>query len=58
VSRHIKAARGADYAQPTGMSQLRRGRVQFVLSCLLFAAILLGLVIAALSLDPLAASVP
>ena len=40
------------------MSQLRRGRVQFVLSCLLFAAILLGLVIAALSLDPLAASVP
>ena len=40
------------------MSRLRRGRVQFVLACLLFGAILLGLVIAALSLDPLAASVP
>jgi hypothetical protein len=40
------------------MSSLRGGRVQWVLACALFGAILLGLVIAALVLDPLAASVP
>jgi hypothetical protein len=40
------------------MSSLRSGRLQWVLACALFGVILLALVIAALVLDPLAASVP
>ena len=40
------------------MSLLRSGRVQWLLACGLFAVILIALVIAALSLDPLTASVP
>jgi hypothetical protein len=40
------------------MSRLRNGRAQWVLSCALFGVILLALVIAALMLDPLSASVP
>jgi hypothetical protein len=40
------------------MSSLRSGRAQWILACAVFGAILLALVIAALVLDPLAATVP
>jgi hypothetical protein len=37
---------------------VRRSQIEFAASCALFAAILLALIIAALVLDPLSASVP
>jgi hypothetical protein len=40
------------------MSSRRSGRLEWVLACAVFGVILLALVIAALVLDPLAASVP
>jgi hypothetical protein len=40
------------------MRLLQSGRSQWILACALFGAILLALVIAAVLLDPLAASAP